>query len=86
MYIPRELFGLETWVIGVGATALYLALGCWLTGRWARFDDPPPRPWKWGDPVRRAKPPLIDRIIYALGPIVTFMATVIFGLKGLGVI
>ena len=83
--IPSEIFGVETYLVEAGIIALYIALGCWLIGQWARHDEPPPRPWKWGDPIRRAKQSFEERLFAHLGGLVTFGAIVTLGTKQAGI-
>ena len=86
MSIPAEIFGVETWILGLGGAAFYLALGAYLFGAWARHDEPSPRPWKWGDAPRRAKLSTLDRLIQHAGPFAIAATAVAYALRGLGAI
>ncbi len=83
---PSQILGLDTLCIEALGLALYVAVGVWLIARWARCDEPPPKPWRWGDPPRRARPSILDRVFFHAGPFAIVAAAVAYALRGLGVI
>jgi hypothetical protein len=85
MQIPSNLCGIDLLFCEWVAIAAYLALGAWLWFRWARHEDKPLAPWKWGDAPRRPAQSFVERALAHVGGIAVFLTICVFGLHGLGI-